>query len=253
MKFQTQLIRAADESELAPLPPIKQDAVAEEVYAARRYAKRITRTVLMTQSIIIVLLGLAVYGLAMRPARRIYIKLDDVGRATPVKYSDLEHYTPDAAVARTYLADWAKFRYGRLRATVLKTFPKNYLFLESKYGAQVRDRDSKQNAIANILAGHEAENDVTILSTNLTSFGKQSVGASVVAAGSADIVLRKSFQKDGTETKQTWVIAVRFYLNPEQVEAQSADNPEYQSINPLGLTIIEFIENRASVEAAEQQ
>jgi type IV secretion system protein VirB5 len=117
----------------------------------------------------------------------------------------------------------------------------------------VRDRDSKQNAIANILAGHEPENDITILSTNLTSFGKQSVGTSVVAAGSADIVLQKSFQKDGTEKKQTWVIAVRFYLNPEQVEAQSADNPEYQSINPLGLTIIEFIENRASVEAAEQQ
>jgi type IV secretion system protein VirB5 len=156
-------------------------------------------------------------------------------------------------VAKTYLADWTKFRYGRLRATVLKTFPKNYLFLESKYGAQVRDRDSKQNAIANILAGHEPENDITILSTNLTSFGKQSVGTSVVAAGSADIVLQKSFQKDGTEKKQTWVIAVRFYLNPEQVEAQSADNPEYQSINPLGLTIIEFIENRASVEAAEQQ
>lgn len=207
----------------------------------------------MTQSILIVLLGLAVYGLAVRPAKRIYIKLDEVGRATPVKYTDLEHYTPDAAVAKTYLADWTKFRYGRLRATVLKTFPKNYLFLESKYGAQVRDRDSKQNAIANILAGHEPENDITILSTNLTSFGKQSVGTSVVAAGSADIVLQKSFQKDGTEKKQTWVIAVRFYLNPEQVEAQSADNPEYQSINPLGLTIIEFIENRASVEAAEQQ
>jgi len=252
MNLQTQLI-PTDEPGLTALPPIKQDAIAEEVYAARRYAKRITRTVVMTQSIIIVFLGLAVYGLAMRPARRIYIKLDDVGRATPVKYADLEHYTPDAAVAKIYLADWAKFRYSRLRATVLKTFPKNYLFLESKYGAQVRDRDSKQNAIANILAGHEPENDVTILSTNLTSFGKQSVGTFVVAAGSADIVLRKSFQKDGTEKKQTWVIAVRFYLNPEQVEAQSADNPEYQSINPLGLTIMEFIENRASVEAAEQQ
>ena len=186
----------------------------------------------------------------MRPAKRIYIKLDALGRAIPVKYSDLEHYTPDAAVAKTYLADWATYRFGRLRATVLKTFPKNYLFLDSKYGQQIKDRDQKQNAIANILAGREPENDVTILATNLTSFGKQSLGTSIVAAGTADIALQKTFTKDGASHAQTWVIAVRFFLNPEQVEGQSADNPDYQTINPLGLTIVEFIENRASVEAA---
>jgi len=250
MKLQTALI-PTDEAELAALPVIKQDAVAEEVYAARNYTKRITRTVVMTQGIVIVLLGLAVFGLAIRPAKRVYIKIDDVGRATPVKYSDLEHYTPDAAVAKNYLSDWAMFRYSRLRATVLKTFPKNYLFLESKYGAQVRDKDSKQNAIANILAGHEPENDVKILATNLTSFGKQSIGNSIVASGTADIVLQKVFQNDASVKKQTWVIAVRFFLNPEQVDVQSADNPDYQTINPLGLTIVEFVENRASVEASE--
>jgi type IV secretion system protein VirB5 len=250
MKLQTALI-PTDEAELAALPVIKQDAVAEEVYAARNYTKRITRTVVMTQGIVIVLLGLAVFGLAVRPAKRVYIKIDDVGRATPVKYSDLEHYTPDAAVAKNYLSDWAMFRYSRLRATVLKTFPKNYLFLESKYGAQVRDKDSKRNAIANILAGHEPENDVKILATNLTSFGKQSIGNSIVASGTADIVLQKVFQNDASVKKQTWVIAVRFFLNPEQVDVQSADNPDYQTINPLGLTIVEFVENRASVEASE--
>lgn len=250
MKLQTALI-PTDEAELAALPVIKQDAVAEEVYAARNYTKRITRTVVMTQGIVIVLLGLVVFGLAIRPAKRVYIKIDDVGRATPVKYSDLEHYTPDAAVAKTYLSDWATFRYARLRATVLKTFPKNYLFLESKYGAQIRDKDSRQNAIANILAGHEPENDVKILATNLTSFGKQSIGNSIVASGTADIVLQKVFQNDASVKKQTWVIAVRFFLNPEQVDVQSADNPDYQTINPLGLTIVEFVENRASVEASE--
>ena len=75
MKHQTELI-PTDEAELAALPPIKQDAIAEEVYAARRYSKRITRTVIMTQGIVSVLLALAVVGLAMRPAKRVYIKLD---------------------------------------------------------------------------------------------------------------------------------------------------------------------------------
>jgi type IV secretion system protein VirB5 len=252
MSVKTELI-CTDEEEIAELPPIKNDAIAEEVFAARRYAKKLTRTVVIGQSILLVLFGLCIYGLAVRPPKRIDVKLDQLGRATPVKYSDLEHYTPDAAVAKTYLADWAQFRFGRLRASILKTFPKNYLFLDSKYGQQIKDRDQKENVVANILAGHEPENDVQILSTNLTSFGKQSVGGSVVAAGTADIALLKTFTKDGGTQTQTWIVAVRFFLNPDQVDAQSADNPDYQTINPLGLTIVEFIPNRANVEAARTQ
>lgn len=251
MPSQTELIQT-DEEEIANLLLVQKDEIAEEVFAARSYSKRLTRTVVAGQSILLVLFGLCIYGLAVRPARRIYIKIDQLGRATPVKYSDLEHYTPDAAVAKSYLADWAQFRFRRLRASVLKTFPKNYLFLDSKYGQQIKDRDQKENVIAGILAGHEPENDVTILSTNLTSFGKQSVGASVVAAGTAEIALMKTFTKNGMTRTQTWIIAVRFFLNPDQVEAQSADHPDYQTINPLGLTIVEFIPNRANVEAAKQ-
>jgi type IV secretion system protein VirB5 len=235
------------------LPPIQKDEIAEEVFAARLYAKRLTRTVVMAQSILLVLFSLIIYGLATRPAKRVYVKIDQLGRATPVKYQDLEHYTPDAAVAKNYLSDWATFRFGRLRATVLKTFPKNYLFLDSKYGQQIKDRDQKDNVIANVIAGRDPENDVTILSTNLTSFGKRSIGAAVVAAGTADIVLQKIFMKEGVTRAQTWVIAVRFFLNPEQVEAQSADNPDYQSINPLGLTIVEFIANRSNADLAVQK
>ncbi len=246
-------ITPTDDPELELLRPIKQDEVAEEVFVARMYAKRLTRTVVTSQSILLVLFGLCIVGLATRPAKRIYIKIDQFGRATPVKYSDLEHYTPDAAVAKTYLGDWAQYRFRRLRATILKNFPENYLFLEARYGEQIKAQDQRENVVANVLAGREAENDVTILSTNLTSFGKQSLGSSVVAAGTADIALLKTFSKDGMTHTQTWIIAVRFFLNPDQVEAQSADNPDYQTINPLGLTIIEFIPNRANVEAGRKE
>ena len=246
-------ITPIDQGESEELLLIKQDEIAEEVFAARQYAKRLTRTVVTGQSILLVLFGLIIAGLATRPARRIYIKVSDVGRATPVKYSDLEHYTPDAAVARTYLEDWVNYRFRRLRASVLKTFPKNYLFLDKKYGEAIQAEDQKQNVIANIVAGREPENDVTILSTNLTSFGKQSVGSSVVVAGTADIAFLKTFVLNGQTHTQTWVVAVRFFINPEQVSEQSADNPEYQTINPLGLTIVEFIPNRANVEATRKE
>jgi type IV secretion system protein VirB5 len=252
MMLQTELINT-DEELIEQLPRIKQDAIAEEVFAARRYAKKLTRTVVASQSILLVLFGMCIYGLAVRPPKRIYVKLDQLGRATPVQYSDLEHYTPDAAVAKTYLADWAMFRFGRLRATVLKTFPKNYLFIDNgRYGQQIKDQDMQKNVVANILAGREPENDVTILSTNLTSFGKRSLGSAVVAAGTADIALLKTFRVDGGVKTQTWIVAVRFFINPEQVDAQSANYPDYQTINPLGLTIVEFIENRANVEAARK-
>ena len=124
--------------------------------------------------------------------------------------------------------DWATFRFAvaRLRSEDL---PEELSFSGIEYGQQIKDEDQRENVVANILAGHEPENDVTILSTNLTSFGKQSLGSSVVAAGTADIALQKTFTKDGDTHTQTWIIAVRFFLNPDQVDAQSADNPDYQT------------------------
>lgn len=234
--------------EAASQEPIRNDEVAEEVFAVRLYSKRLTRTAVVALSILCVILASSNYNLAMRPAKRIYIKIDQFNRATAIKYSDLEHYTPDAAVAKNYLADWATFRYERLRATILKKFPKNYLFLESKFGKQIRDRDTKDNVVANVLAGKEPENAVEVVSTNITSYGKQSLEDSIVQGGTADITLYKTFTKDGEVYRQTWTIAIRFYINPEGVEKQSQDNPEYQTINPLGLVIGEFYANRPNIE-----
>jgi type IV secretion system protein VirB5 len=38
-------------------------------------------------------------------------------------------------------------------------------------------------------------------------------------------------------------------LNPKQVSDQARVYPQYEFINPLGLTITEFHENRVSVDA----
>ena len=39
-----------------------------------------------------------------------------------------------------------------------------------------------------------------------------------------------------------------YYLNPKQVSDQARIFPQFETINPLGLTITEFHENRMSVE-----
>jgi type IV secretion system protein VirB5 len=44
-----------------------------------------------------------------------------------------------------------------------------------------------------------------------------------------------------------WLLSITYYLNPKQVSDQSRVYPQYEFINPLGLTITEFHENRVSV------
>jgi type IV secretion system protein VirB5 len=41
---------------------------------------------------------------------------------------------------------------------------------------------------------------------------------------------------------------VTYYLNPKQVSDQARIFPQFETINPLGLTITEFHENRISVD-----
>lgn len=241
-------LKPIDQKAAASLPLIANDEVAEEVYAARQYAKRLTRTGFVFMGLAIVVLSIALYNVAMRPAKRVYIKLDQFNRATAIKYSDLEHYTPDAAVAKNYLSDWATFRYERLTASVLKTFPKNYLFLESKFGKAVRDRDTKDNVVAYVLAGREPENSISIESIDITSWGKQSLADNVVVGGTAVIKLYKTFTKDEKVYQQLWHISVRFYINPD---TPNMEEPEYQSTNPLGLAIVEFYASRPNMEPAQ--
>jgi type IV secretion system protein VirB5 len=48
--------------------------------------------------------------------------------------------------------------------------------------------------------------------------------------------------------KEHWVLSVTYYLNPAQVSAAAQTFPQFETINPLGLTITELHENRISVE-----
>jgi type IV secretion system protein VirB5 len=44
------------------------------------------------------------------------------------------------------------------------------------------------------------------------------------------------------------LLSVTYYLNPKQVSDQAHIFPQFETINPLGLTITEFHENRMSVD-----
>jgi type IV secretion system protein VirB5 len=48
--------------------------------------------------------------LALRPIANRYIRIDEMGRAQAIQYSDL-NYSPREGEVRTYLTDWANYRY----------------------------------------------------------------------------------------------------------------------------------------------
>ena len=51
-----------------------------------------------------------------------------MGRAQAIQYTDL-NYSPREGEVRTYLTDWANYRYTISRDTIAKKYPLNYYFL----------------------------------------------------------------------------------------------------------------------------
>ena len=69
-----------------------------------------------------------IFSLAHRPIANRYIRIDEMGRAQAIAYTDL-NYSPREGEVRTYLTDWANYRYTISRDTIAKKYPLNYYFL----------------------------------------------------------------------------------------------------------------------------
>ncbi len=71
-----------------------------------------------------------------------------------------------------------------------------------------------------------------------------------MAKGTALIGIDKLYSARNTHDPRTehWMLSVTYYLNPKQVSDQARIFPQFETINPLGLTITEFHENRMSVD-----
>jgi type IV secretion system protein VirB5 len=221
------------------------DPVGDEVFAARsgeRSALKLT-SILLAASLAFSV-GANVMLSTRRPIVR-YVRIDSIGRATAIAYSDLS-YTPKEAEIRRFLEDWTKGRYARLRATVAQTYQASFYFVDRQMASKVMQQDLKDKTIAKIATGQTAENDIAINSIQFLSFAKQSVNNSVLATGQALIDFQKVFAPGayGVAHKEHWLVSVTFYLNPEQIALQAEKDPRYESLNPLGLTITDFHETQ---------
>ena len=175
-------------------------------------------------------------------------RIDAMSRAEPIQYSDL-NYSPREGEVRTYLMDWANYRYTISRDTIAKKYPLNYYFLSGDLASQLMTEDNQNHLVSQVIGGQIEQSDVEVKDVTITAMSQETVQGAVMARGTALLALDKLYSPSHSRDPRTehWMLSITYYLNPKQVSDQAKIYPQYEFINPLGLTITEFHENRVSV------
>jgi type IV secretion system protein VirB5 len=237
------------ETPLTPKQAVLADEIGNEVYASH-YAERKAYRLIIGCGAVLLLgsMGLNL-SLAGRPIANRYIRIDEMGRAQAIQYSDL-NYSPREGEVRTYLTDWANYRYTINRETIAKKYPLNYYFLSQNLASQLMAEDNANHLVSQVIAGQIEQSDVEVKDVTITSMSVETVQGAKIARGTALVAIDKIYSPRYSREPRTehWLLSVTYYLNPKQVSDQAKIYPQYEFINPLGLTITEFHENRMSVD-----
>ena len=225
------------------------DHIGNEVYAAHYSERRFSRFIIGSLSVLLLGSGLLVHSLANRPVPNRYIRIDEMGRAQAIQYSDL-NYSPREGEVRTYLTDWANYRYTISRDTITAKYPLSFYFLSQSLASQDMQDDNTNHFASQVLAGQIEQSDDEVKSVTITSMSEELVQGAAISKGTALINLDRLYSPRNTREPRIehWLLSVTYYLNPKQVNEEARVFPQYETINPLGLTITEFHENRVSVD-----
>jgi type IV secretion system protein VirB5 len=237
------------EMPLTPEQSLLVDRIGNEVYSAH-YAERKAYRLILACGAVILLASLGMnLTLAHRPIANRYIRIDEMGRAQAIQYSDL-NYSPREGEVRTYLTDWANYRYTISRDVIAKKYPLNYYFLSQALASRLMGEDNGNHLVSQVTAGQIESSDVQVQNVTITSMSEEMLQGARIARGTALMTLDRFYSAQNSHEPRTehWLLSITYYLNPKQVSDQSRLYPKYEFINPLGLTITEFHENRVSVD-----
>ena len=228
---------------------VEADKIANQVYSAHYSERSMAKIAIGALAGLSLILSAGLVLISHRPVVNRYIRIDDVGRAQAIQYSDL-NYSPREGEIRTYLTDWTNYRHTLTRETVAKKYPMNYYFLSVPLAAQLIGQDNNNHLITQVTSGQMEQSEVQVNNVTITSMTQERIENAILSRGTAletfDLIYSpRTSSKPRTEH---WMASVTYYLNPAQVSDQAKTNPQYETINPLGLTITEFHENRVSVD-----
>ncbi|MDQ2843192.1 MAG: hypothetical protein M3Y72_19575, partial [Acidobacteriota bacterium] len=116
--------------------------------------------------------------------------------------------------------------------------------------SRLMTEDNQNHLVSQVIAGQIESSDVQVRGVTITSMSEETVQGYRIARGTALMTLDRLYSPQNSREPRTehWVISITYYLNPKQVSDQARVFPQIETINPLGLTITEFHENRVSVD-----
>ena len=240
---------AFTEEHLTPAQALMADEIGNEVYASHYAERKAYRLVLACGTVLLCGSMWLNLSLARRPLVNRYVRIDEMGRAQAIQYSDLS-YSPREGEVRTYLNDWVNYRYTINHDTIAKTYPLNYYFLSQALAAQLMTEDNQNHLVSQVIGGQVEQSDVEVKNVTITSLSQETIQGAVLVRGTALLALDRIYSPIHSHQPRTehWMLSLTYYLNPKQVSDQAKIYPQYEFINPLGLTITEFHENRISVD-----
>src|SRR5271169_5632081 len=234
---------------LTPKQVLLTDEIANEKYVGFYAERRLSRLVISTGSVLLLASFGVIVSPAHRPVQNRYIRIEDIGRAQAIQYSDL-NYSPREGEVRTYLTDWANYRYTINRETITKKYPLNYFFFSQQLSTQLMSDDNRNHFVSQVMAGQIEQSDVEVRNVTITSMSEEQIQSVRMSKGTALVNIEKLYSVRNSHEPRTehWMLSVTYYLNPKQVSDQSRVFPQFETINPLGMTITEFHENRIGVD-----
>ena len=237
------------EARLTPEQSLLTDQIGNEVYASHYAERKLSRFVIGTESLVLLGAMAVIFSLAHRPIANRYIRIDEMGRAQAIAYTDL-NYSPREGEVRTYLTDWANYRYTLSRDTIAKKYPLNYYFLAQNLASQLMATDNQNHLVSQVVGGQIEQSDVDVKNVTITTMSEETVQGATIARGTALVTIDKLYGQRNSREPRTehWILSVTYYLNPKQVSDQARIFPQFETINPLGLTITEFHENLMAVD-----
>ncbi|TCK68470.1 VirB8/TrbF family protein [Acidipila rosea] len=237
-----------EQSILSPEQALLTDQIGNEVYASHYEERKAYRLLLGCGTVLLLGSMWLNLSLARRPVTNRYVRIDEMGRAQAIQYSDL-NYSPREGEVRTYLMDWANYRFTINRDAIGKKYSLNYYFMGQALASQLMLEDNQNHLVSQVVAGQIEQSDVDVKNVTITSMSQETVQGAAIARGTALVAIDKLYSPSHSREPRTehWMLSLTYYLNPKQVSDQAKIYPQYEFINPLGLTITEFHENRVSV------
>src|SRR5271163_3280405 len=168
------------------------DEIGNEVYASHYSERKLSRFIIGTETVLLIGAFGLIFSLAHRPIANRYIRIDEMGRAQAIAYTDL-NYSPREGEVRTYLTDWANYRYTIGRDTIGKKYPLNYYFLSQALSTQLMSEDNANHVVSQVMAGQIEQSDAEVKNVTITSMSQETVQSSIIARGTALVAIDKLY------------------------------------------------------------